>query len=114
MSFAALTSGGKDSILACQHAIDSGKEVEFLVTVRSKNRDSYMFHSANIDAVPVIARHAGDITSVEILESHPPESSIYFEVYLPVPPDALVAEMAERVMTSPASDLFEIGPVVHG
>ena len=65
MSFAALTSGGKDSILACQHAIDSGKDVEFLVTVRPENRDSYMFHSANLDAVPVIARHAG-IKYVEI------------------------------------------------
>ncbi len=42
----------------------------------------------------VIARHAGDITSVEILESHPPESSIYFEIDLPVPPDSLVAEIA--------------------
>jgi ABC transporter with metal-binding/Fe-S-binding domain ATP-binding protein len=59
MSWAALTSGGKDSILACQKAIDSDKEVEFLVTVRPENRDSYMFHSANLDAVPVIARHAG-------------------------------------------------------
>jgi len=59
MGWAALTSGGKDSILACQKAIDTGKEVEFLVTVRPENRDSYMFHSANLDAVPVIARHAG-------------------------------------------------------
>jgi ABC transporter with metal-binding/Fe-S-binding domain ATP-binding protein len=59
MSWAALTSGGKDSVLACQKAIDSGKEVEFLVTVLPENRESYMFHSANLDAVPVIARHAG-------------------------------------------------------
>ncbi len=59
MSYAALTSGGKDSILACQRAIDEGKEVEFLVTVRPENPDSYMFHSVNLDAVPVIARHAG-------------------------------------------------------
>ncbi|OPY37851.1 MAG: ATP-binding region [Methanoregula sp. PtaU1.Bin051] len=59
MSWAALTSGGKDSILACQKAIDTKREVEFLVTVRPENRDSYMFHSANLDAVPVIARHAG-------------------------------------------------------
>jgi len=65
MSYAALTSGGKDSILACQHAIDAGKEVEFFVTVRPENKDSYMFHSANLDAVPVIARHAG-IRYVEI------------------------------------------------
>jgi len=59
MAWAALTSGGKDSVLSCQLAIDSGKEVEFLVTVRPENRESYMFHSANLDAVPVIARHAG-------------------------------------------------------
>ena len=59
MSWAALTSGGKDSILACQKALDSGKDVDYLVTVRPENPDSYMFHSANLDAVPVIARVSG-------------------------------------------------------
>ena len=59
MSWAALTSGGKDSILACQRAIDAGKGVKYLVTVRPENRESYMFHSANLDAVLVIARVAG-------------------------------------------------------
>jgi len=59
MAWAALTSGGKDSILSCQKAIDSGKEVRYMVTARPKNRNSYMFHSANLDAVPVIARVAG-------------------------------------------------------
>ena len=68
MSWAALTSGGKDSILSCQKAIDSGKEVRFMVTARPKNRDSYMFHSANLDAVPVIARVSG-MEYVEI-ETH--------------------------------------------
>ncbi|MDP2796172.1 MAG: diphthine--ammonia ligase [Methanoregula sp.] len=65
MSWAALTSGGKDSILSCQKAIDSGKDVRYMVTARPKNRDSYMFHSANLDAVPVIARVA-DMEYVEI------------------------------------------------
>ena len=60
MAWAALTSGGKDSILSCQKAIDSGKAVRYMVTARPKNRDSYMFHSANLDAVPVIARVAGN------------------------------------------------------
>jgi ABC transporter with metal-binding/Fe-S-binding domain ATP-binding protein len=46
-------------MLACQKAIDSGKDVRYLVTVRPKNAESYMFHSANLDAVPVIARLAG-------------------------------------------------------
>lgn len=59
MSWAALTSGGKDSILSCQKAIDCGRDVRYLVTARPKNRDSYMFHSANLDIVPVIARVAG-------------------------------------------------------
>jgi len=68
MSWAALTSGGKDSILSCQKAIDSGKDVRYMVTARPDNRDSYMFHSANLDAVPVIARVAG-MEYVEI-ETH--------------------------------------------
>jgi diphthine-ammonia ligase len=59
MAWAALTSGGKDSILSCQKAIDSGKVVRYMVTARPKNLHSYMFHAANLDAVPVIARVAG-------------------------------------------------------
>jgi ABC transporter with metal-binding/Fe-S-binding domain ATP-binding protein len=59
MGYAALTSGGKDSILACQKALDQGIAVDTLVTVRPENRDSYMFHSANLDAVRVIAEVAG-------------------------------------------------------
>jgi len=64
MSWASLTSGGKDSMLACQKAIDAGKDVRYLVTVRPNNSESYMFHSANLDAVPVIAR----ITGMEYVE----------------------------------------------
>ena len=43
----------------------------------------------------VIARHRGDITSVEIVERSDQESRVYFEVLLPeeVPADALVAEL---------------------
>ena len=66
MSWAALTSGGKDSILSCQKALDDNKQVKYLVTVRPENRESYMFHSANLDAVPVIAEVAG-MEYVEIL-----------------------------------------------
>jgi ABC transporter with metal-binding/Fe-S-binding domain ATP-binding protein len=66
MRWAALTSGGKDSILSVQKAIDSGKDVRYLVTARPENPDSYMFHSANLDAVPVIAKVAG-MEYIEIL-----------------------------------------------
>lgn len=75
MSWAALTSGGKDSILSCQKAIDSGKDVRYLVTARPKNRDSYMFHSANLDVVPVIAQVAG-FEYVEILTAGEKEAEL--------------------------------------
>lgn len=65
MGFAALTSGGKDSILSVQKAIDRGIQVSHLVTVRPENPDSFMFHSSNLDAVPVIA-HLSGIEYVEI------------------------------------------------
>lgn len=75
MSWAALTSGGKDSILSCQKAIDSGKDVRYLVTARPKNRDSYMFHSANLDVVPVIADVSG-LEYVEILTDGEKEAEL--------------------------------------
>jgi len=65
MVWASLISGGKDSVLATQKAIDAGLEVRYLVVVRPKTPDSYMFHSANLDAVRVMAEHAG-IEYVEI------------------------------------------------
>lgn len=59
MSWAALTSGGKDSVLSIQKAIDKGMDVQYLVTARPSNQDSYMFHSANLDVVRVIAKIGG-------------------------------------------------------
>ncbi len=59
MTWAALTSGGKDSILALQKALDAGIDVTYMVTVVPENPDSYMFHSANLAAVPVIAQRCG-------------------------------------------------------
>ncbi|HJJ28940.1 MAG TPA: diphthine--ammonia ligase [Methanocorpusculum sp.] len=58
MKFAALTSGGKDSILAVCKALDAGKSVSSMVSVVPENRESYMFHSVNLNAVPVMAQRA--------------------------------------------------------
>ena len=41
----------------------------------------------------VIARHEGDITSVEILGNWPEAARTYFEMLLPAPPEALVADL---------------------
>ena len=40
-----------------------------------------------------IARHRGDITSVEIVERGPADSRVYFEVDLPAAPDPLLADL---------------------
>jgi energy-converting hydrogenase B subunit Q len=61
----------------------------------------------------VIARHQGDITSVEIVERSPEESRVYFEVALPGAPDELVADLRglEAVL---ALDLVETFQRVYG
>src|SRR5580700_1860128 len=41
----------------------------------------------------VIARHRGNIASVEIIEERPPESRIYFEIDLPVEPSVLQSDL---------------------
>jgi energy-converting hydrogenase B subunit Q len=41
----------------------------------------------------VIAKHRGDISSVEIIEENPPESRIYFEIDLPVAPEVLQSDL---------------------
>lgn len=41
----------------------------------------------------VIARHGGDITSVEIIESGPPEAKVYFELDVPGDAHVLVEEL---------------------
>jgi energy-converting hydrogenase B subunit Q len=41
----------------------------------------------------VIARHKGDIASVEIIEERPPESRIYFEIDLPEDPSLLQSDL---------------------
>ena len=57
----------------------------------------------------VIARHQGDITSVEIVERTPAESRVYFEVDLPAPPDALVADLRglETVLSLDVVETFQ-------
>ena len=59
MKLAALTSGGKDSILAICKALDAGHVVTHMVCVIPENTESYMFHSVNLNAVPVMAQRAG-------------------------------------------------------
>jgi len=59
MRLAALFSGGKDSVLSAKLAEEMGHEVAYLVTMRSENPDSYMFHTVNIDATRLQAEAWG-------------------------------------------------------
>jgi len=61
----------------------------------------------------VIARHQGDITSVEIVERSPEESRVYFEVELPGAMDALVADLRGLPVVR-ALDVVETFQRVYG
>jgi diphthine-ammonia ligase len=59
MKLAALISGGKDSSFAIVCALQEGHEVTHLVTIKPVNKDSYMFHSANIQLTDLISQACG-------------------------------------------------------
>lgn len=48
MRLAALYSGGKDSTFAVYDSIKNNNEVKYLISIVSKNPESYMFHYPNI------------------------------------------------------------------
>ncbi|MEM4704581.1 MAG: TIGR00289 family protein [Candidatus Bathyarchaeia archaeon] len=58
MRVAVLFSGGKDSTLAIQKAMENN-EVACLVTIVSKNKESYMFHTPNIRLTRLQAKAIG-------------------------------------------------------
>jgi energy-converting hydrogenase B subunit Q len=57
----------------------------------------------------VLAKHEADIEAVEILSNHPPESSLYVEVRVPGPPEALVEEARglQRVLAVEQVETFQ-------
>ena len=58
MRLGVLFSGGKDSTLALHLAAEK-EEVACLITVVSKNKESYMFHTPNIDVTALQAEALG-------------------------------------------------------
>jgi diphthine-ammonia ligase len=65
MRLAALLSGGKDSVYAARLAQLEGHTLAYLVSLRSRNPDSYMFHTVNID----LARLQAEAWGVEYREA---------------------------------------------
>jgi len=58
MRLGVLFSGGKDSAFACWKAMQK-EEVVCLITIVSRNPESYMFHTPNIRFAALQARSAG-------------------------------------------------------
>ena len=56
MRLAALFSGGKDSTYAARIAEEDGHMVPCLVSMRSQNPDSYMFHTVNLHLTELLAQ----------------------------------------------------------
>ena len=55
MKVAVLFSGGKDSTMALYNALEKGEDVKYLLSMKSINDESYMFHVPNIHITDLLA-----------------------------------------------------------
>ena len=74
MRLGVLFSGGKDSLFACWKAMQQ-EEVACLITIVSKNPESYMFHTPNIRLTALQAA-AANLPLVEVETAGEPETEI--------------------------------------
>ena len=56
MDVAILFSGGKDSTMALYAALNAKEDVKYLLSVKSRNDESYMFHVPNIHITDLLSR----------------------------------------------------------
>ena len=56
MDVAVLFSGGKDSTMAVYAALRNGDDVRYLLSMKSKNDESYMFHVPNIHITDLLSQ----------------------------------------------------------
>lgn len=56
MNVAVLFSGGKDSTMALYYALKEKEDVKYLLSMRSKNDESYMFHVPNIHITDLLSQ----------------------------------------------------------
>jgi predicted ATP pyrophosphatase (TIGR00289 family) len=56
MDVAVLFSGGKDSTMAVYAALEAKEDVKYLLSVKSKNDESYMFHVPNIHITDLLSQ----------------------------------------------------------
>ena len=56
MNVAVLFSGGKDSTMALYYALKKKEDVKYLLSIKSKNNESYMFHVPNIHITDLLSQ----------------------------------------------------------
>ncbi|WP_405267294.1 TIGR00289 family protein [Methanobrevibacter sp.] len=56
MDVAILFSGGKDSTMALFNALEAGENVRYLLSMKSRNDESYMFHVPNIHITDLLSQ----------------------------------------------------------
>lgn len=56
MDVAVLFSGGKDSTMAVYAALEAEEDVKYLLSIKSKNDESYMFHVPNIHITDLLSQ----------------------------------------------------------
>ena len=56
MDVAVLFSGGKDSTMAVYAALEAKEDVKYLLSVKSRNDESYMFHVPNIHITDLLSQ----------------------------------------------------------
>ncbi|MDO5831550.1 MAG: TIGR00289 family protein [Methanobrevibacter sp.] len=56
MDVAILFSGGKDSTMALYNALEAKEDVKYLLSMKSKNDESYMFHVPNIHITDLLSQ----------------------------------------------------------
>ena len=56
MNVAILFSGGKDSTMALYHALEAKEDVRYLLSMKSRNDESYMFHVPNIHITDLLSQ----------------------------------------------------------
>ena len=59
MRLAAIFSGGKDSTFSIYQAIKAGYKIKYLITLKPRNPESFMFHYPCIDLTKIQARALG-------------------------------------------------------
>jgi len=77
MRLGALFSGGKDSVFAMYKTLNDAHEIRCLITVKSENPESYMYHVPNIDltdlqaeamGIPLIVHKTRGVKEEELME----------------------------------------------